>query len=113
MSEQRQLGNVPRFELKHRLDRAMEAAGLKPEDMADPIGVGVTTIRNYLSGRTHPTKGAVTAWAVRCGVDRDWLWTGEEPQEPEDGPPGLEVSRRACNVVTLDAHRTGHFARSA
>jgi DNA-binding phage protein len=39
-------------------------------------------------------------------------WFKEKPSGP--GPlGGLEISRRGCNVVTLEARRTGHFARSA
>lgn len=79
MSEQSDTSKVPRFELRHRMDLAMESAGLKAEDMAAEIGRGVTTIRNYLAGRTAPTRAVVTAWALRCQVDRDWLATGIEP----------------------------------
>lgn len=89
MSEQRHPNNIPTFELRHRLELAMEAAGLKPEDMAVTLELAPTTIRNYLSGRTRPSKGAVTEWALRCGVDRDWLWKGEA----SNPGPGQGVSQ--------------------
>lgn len=76
---------VPRFELRHRMHRAMEWANLGPDDMAAEVGRGVTTIRNYLAGRTSPTRAVLIAWAMRCGVPFSWLDTGEEPADPPDG----------------------------
>jgi len=85
MTSQTSAATVPRFELRHRLALALEWANVNPEGMASEIGRAPTTIRNYLSGRTDPSRGVVTAWAVRCGVDRDWLWDGEAAG-PDDGP---------------------------
>jgi ribosome-binding protein aMBF1 (putative translation factor) len=56
MSEQREPTGVPRVELRHRLGLALEYAKLSNEAMADHLGKSVTTIRNYLSGRTHPDR---------------------------------------------------------
>lgn len=95
MSEQRHPDEVPAFGLKHRLALALEVASLKPEDMATEIGRSVTTIRNYLSGRTTPTRAVITAWALRCSVSRIWIETGEIASP--DAPPGQEITRRACN----------------
>lgn len=96
MSEQRAPSSVPAFELRHRLARALEEADVSNEEMAHEIGRGVTTIRNYLRGRTIPERAVLVTWALRCGVPFDWLSTGVEPQDGDD-PGGLEVSRRGCN----------------
>lgn len=106
MSEQSESSNVPRFELRHRMDLSMESAGLGTEDMAVEIGRSVTTIRNYLAGRTIPTRAVITAWALRCGVDRYWLATGlvADPGTPE----GQDVSPTkwsADNVVHFKARQ--------
>lgn len=63
----------PIFELRHYLDRAMEQAGKKPEEMASLLGCSVTTVRNYLRGRTTPTRAVVIAWASICDVPFEWL----------------------------------------
>lgn len=107
MSEQSESSNVPRFELRHRMDLAMESAGLGTEDMAAEIGRSVTTIRNYLAGRTIPTRAVITAWALRCRVDRDWLATGlvGDPNTPE----GQDVSPTkwyGADVISLRARQT-------
>jgi transcriptional regulator with XRE-family HTH domain len=64
---------VPQFELRHRLRRALEVADVKPETMAAELGKNVTTIRNYLAGRTVPHRASLIVWALFCGVDPDWL----------------------------------------
>lgn len=67
---------APTFELKHRLALALEDAALKPEDMAGYLGRSITTIRNYLGGRTTPSRGVLVAWALRTEVPLDWLEQG-------------------------------------
>jgi hypothetical protein len=90
------------------------------------LRVGEESIRKALKGDIDPTQCAVELLMVLSAfyeVEPSVLghhaearmkpfltWAGKRGP---DEPPGQEVSRRACNVVTLDAHRTGHFARSA
>jgi len=71
---------IPPWELHHRLSRSLEFAGVSIPDMADTLGVAETTMRNYLSGRTRPRRGALTAWALRTGVPLRWIEYGDEPQ---------------------------------
>lgn len=97
MNEQAHHTNIPRFEQRHRLALALEWAGLKPEDMAEAIGKSPTTIRNYLSGRTTIGRGDLIAWAVRCGVDHQWLLTGTidlTEGGPDKDPRSLAGDRR-------------------
>lgn len=90
-------GEVPAFELKHRLSLALEVAGLKPENISTELGLSVTTVRNYLSGRTTPKRAVLVAWAFRCGVPIDWLSTGSHVDTPpDDGGRINEVSGSAC-----------------
>lgn len=68
---------APAFELRHRLALALEYADLRPEDMAEEIGRSATTIRNYLAGRTRPTRAVLFTWAARTGVPFEWLEQGK------------------------------------
>jgi transcriptional regulator with XRE-family HTH domain len=108
MSEQRQPGKVPAFGLTHRLALALEVAELRPEDMAEEIGRSVTTIRNYLAGRTSPSRAVITAWAFRCGIDRDWLAYGISRPSPGDGGSVIGVSGSACTRSPQVTHLFGH-----
>lgn len=94
----------PRFELRHRLARALEWGGISREQMAVQIGVGVTTVRNYLSGRTLPTRAAVEVWAQRCGVPVDWLLNGDGmPTETPQARRGSVGSGWASRIPALAA----------
>lgn len=103
MSEQHH-SDTPEFGLRHRLALALEVAGLKPEDMAKELGLGVTTIRNYLKGRTFPTRAVLTAWALRCSISRDWLEYGipaSPSPSPQEGGPISGESGSACTRYPL------------
>jgi transcriptional regulator with XRE-family HTH domain len=77
MAEQATTTGVPTFELRHRLDLALEHAGVTPDDMAEVLGVSPTTVRNYRAGRTTPNRATLRVWALKCGVPFGWLLTGE------------------------------------
>ena len=69
--------------------------------MADYLGVSRQTIGNYASGRTHPTKGDMRLWAMRCGVSLRWLETGEAGSGG-DPDSGLELPQVDSNHQHFD-----------
>jgi transcriptional regulator with XRE-family HTH domain len=91
MAEQASKG-APRFELRHRLSLALEVGGVEPAEMADELGISETTIRNYRSGRTVPSRSALRVWALRCGVPFHWLATGEDDSTDPDRGSEQDVS---------------------
>lgn len=76
-------GDVPRFELRHRMGLALEHADLSVQAMADHLEVSRNTVGNYLAGRTAAPTPTLRVWALRCGVPYRWLRDGE----PSDGGP--------------------------
>lgn len=93
-------GGVPAFELRHRLALALEHANLKPEDIAVELGLGVTTIRNYLHARTSPRRAVLMAWALRCEVSLEWLETGTTTgPSPDDGGSTQDEESSACTPL--------------
>ena len=74
---------MPEFELRHRMALALEWAQITRGEMRRVLGVHRNTVDNYLNGRTHPRRGDLVAWALRCGVSLHWLLNGEEP-DPDD-----------------------------
>lgn len=90
MAEQ-STATVPRFELRHRLDLAMEWGSADVESIATDLGLSATTIRNYLAGRRVPKRGTLMAWSIRCGVPFDWLAYGD------DGPPDQGIPSPRCS----------------
>ena len=76
---------VPVFTIHDRLRKAREVAGLEQGELADRIDVARTTIGNYERGDiSKPKRLVVRQWALACGVDFEWLWTGIP--STEDGP---------------------------
>jgi len=64
---------VPQWTLGDRMRKAREHAGLKQAELAEEIGVGRTSIVNYESGSTTPSRPVLLSWALRCGVSFEWL----------------------------------------
>ena len=80
-------GNVPDFEMRHRLQLAREFAGLDRGQLADRMEISRNSVINAETGRTRPRKLVLNAWAMATGVPVSWIITGEAPKGPP-GPPG-------------------------
>lgn len=89
MTEMRSRGAVPVITLGDRLGIALKFANMKTQEMADYLDVSRNTITNYVSERTHADKRTLMLWAMRTGVDLEWLQTGHAPTAPPT-PPGEE-----------------------
>jgi transcriptional regulator with XRE-family HTH domain len=83
---------IPRWTRGDRLRKARLVAGVSPEEMADLLEVTDRTIRNYEQDRTPIKRPAVAAWALRTGIDREWLWNGIEPDD--DGSDAVTMRDR-------------------
>lgn len=84
MTEATHPATVPPWTLGDRLRKAREFAGLKQTEMAAEIGIGRSSIINYENDQQEPPRPVLVAWALRCGVDYEWL-TGEPVFRPRGG----------------------------
>ena len=73
MTEATHPATVPTWTLGDRLRKAREHAGLKQTEMAEEIGIGRSSIINYEKNAAIPPRSVLIAWALRCGVDYEWL----------------------------------------
>ncbi len=84
-------GIIPTFTLADRLRKARELTGLEQREFADQLGISRTSVSNAETGTTRPIKVTLKAWALRSGVDYEWLTTGAagdpHPWAPWDSNP--------------------------
>jgi transcriptional regulator with XRE-family HTH domain len=85
---ERNHNGVPQWTTGDRLAKARRHAGLSRDDMADYLGLTPQAIGNYELDKRPIKVGMVRLWAMRCGVDFEWLRTGEEPRGK--GPRGAD-----------------------
>lgn len=95
-----QSGELPVFEMRHRLQLALEFGNVSVVEMADYLEVSRTTVSNYLHGRTQPRRRDLRSWALRCGVPFDWIVEGSEvlddsEDESEAASPKQVSTRRS------------------
>lgn len=76
MAHQQIVGNVPDWTLADRLRKAREVAGLNTIELASELGISRHSISNYERGKYAPSRPVVQVWALRTGVDLEWLTYG-------------------------------------
>lgn len=83
MTEMRSEGGaVPAFHLGHRMDLALEYAGIAKGDMANYLGVSPATVLRWTKLMTPVKRHVLLSWAMRCGVSPEWLEHGEAGGTP-------------------------------
>ena len=92
------LYNAPVWTMGDRLRKARLVAEVKTHAMAAELGVTHSTVSRFERDEMVPKASYLTIWALRCGVSRHWLATGEAPEGdgrgPEPGTPLADSSTR-------------------
>ena len=70
-----------RDDFRARLEKAMDAAELKPIDLANAAGFSESTISQYRSGRSTPKKDRLIVLARALHVSPAWLMGFDVPME--------------------------------
>lgn len=76
---------IPQWTLGDRLRKARQETGLTVREFADEIGVSAKTITDAEGDRRTSRKILLNAYAMRTGVPREWLETGQVTS-PDNGP---------------------------
>lgn len=99
-------GAIPTITLPQRLRIAREYAGLEQLALAEVSGVSRATISAAENGRTTPSRATISLIAFACGVNREWLATGQVNENPDPRGPGQPLLRLDSNQQPSD-NRSG------
>lgn len=101
-------GAVPQWSLQDRLRKAREYAGLQQSELAADLDISRNTVSNYEAGRVEPRRIVMRVWAMRCGVDFQWMETGLPRLDSNQEPAGIEHDAAACVIIPFPcvAHAT-------
>lgn len=81
-------------------DRLKAAIGdISVRAFASKAGVSDTVVRQYLSGKSEPSRTVLLAMARAAGVTVSWLATGEGGMHPEDIHAGLVLDQDEYALV--------------
>jgi transcriptional regulator with XRE-family HTH domain len=89
----RMTDTVPTWDLADRLRKSMRTAGLSVQEIAAELEISPGSVSGWINGRHVPSRQALQLWALRTGVNYEWLRDGK-PQV-EGGiiavycPPGI------------------------
>ncbi len=94
-----------------RLAGAREAAGLSQEDLAQRLGVRLTTLQNWEEDLAEPRGNRLQMLAGMLNVSLTWLLTaeGDGLEDPDAAPPRLTAEAEAA-LVELQQLRAGAIA---
>src|SRR5260221_8879559 len=81
-SDMEQHAAVPTWDVTDRMRKALRTADLGALEMADYLGVSRTSVSSWINGRIRPSTAILRLWAIRCGVDFDWLRSGPDVRRP-------------------------------
>lgn len=95
-------GAIPTITLPQRLRIAREYAGLEQLALAEVSGVSRATISAAENGRTTPSRATISLIAFACGVNREWLATGQVNENPDPRGPGQPLLRLDSNQQPSD-----------
>ena len=109
MTIQQAIPQAFQFTKADRLGKALDAAGISNNEMAEYLGVSRNTISNYISGRTDPKREVMLLWAMRTGAPLAWLETGDWPSIDD---PNIQLSDYKP-VTSLSGYRAQVAARKA
>ena len=74
--------NIPSMEFKERLRKAMDDIKIDQPTLGKNVGVSVTTVQYWLTGRNKPNRNRIQTIASILGVSASWLEFGTEPSTP-------------------------------
>lgn len=100
-------GQIPDFQMRHRLQLAREYAGLSRGELAERMEISRNSVINAETGRTTPRKLMLNAWALACGVPVSWIITGKGPEDRPDGGSGLGIISTDAATVYGKECRSG------
>ena len=89
-----------------RLEKARQAIGQSQEDLAQKLGVKLTTFRNWEDDRSEPRGNRMQMLAGMLNVSLVWLMTGEVASEEDiDGNehrPAILIAAREMRAIKND-----------
>lgn len=84
MTEQPVPAPVPQWDVADRMRKSLRHADIGVQEIADYLDVSRTTVSSWINGRITPSVQTLRLWAIRCGVDYEWL-AGNSPPRPRRG----------------------------
>lgn len=99
--------HIPALTLGWRLKMALADSDLSREDMAEQLGVTVSTLSRWQGDRgAAPSRAYIRLWAELTGVSLRWLETGEGQSTTPDPGGGLDLPMPSA-VADLAASKRG------
>lgn len=99
--------------MRHRMALALEHAGVSVGEMAEDLDLHRVTVSGWMHGRSNPPTSALKIWALRTGVDYQWLISGKAPEDVQTpASPDLRLTSSSSPKAAVgDTRRPKRAAR--
>lgn len=95
---------VPEFDLADRMRKALRHADVGVGEMAGYLEVSRETVSSWINGRGKPSPQSIYLFAMRTGVDRDWLRRGA-PTGDGELLPRLDSNQQPFDLLSFVRNR--------
>jgi transcriptional regulator with XRE-family HTH domain len=87
--------------LKDRIREARLRKGMSQKQVADILGVAVSTYSGYETGKSEPDINKICVFMDALGVDANYLWQdyNQEETKKSPAPEGTEERERGIDAV--------------
>lgn len=92
---------IPDLTLGWRMKMSLGHGSVGVQEMADHLGKSRATLTRWMGDEgARPSRAYLLQWAVRCGVDADWLEHGDGSPT---GSPGTTNTERYSRLTLMAA----------
>jgi len=88
MSEQPQHVAALEWDVADRMRKSLRHSDVGVSDMAAYLGVARNTVSTWINGRIEPSRQTLRLWALRTGVQFEWLESGTVSADRPDPDGG-------------------------
>lgn len=92
-------------EFRYRLEKALNAASMKPIDLSEKTGISQATISQYRSGYSKPKDKRLVLIAHALGVDPSWLMGLDVPMTSPAKEDAIAPNLKSDEQHLLSAFR--------
>jgi len=85
------------------MTKALKVSRVGVSEMADYLGVSRTSVSNWINGRVTPSVQTLRLWAMRTGVQFEWLAGDQFPRRARSRSALITILASSANACALAA----------
>lgn len=103
---------MPKKDFLDRLQSVIHVLKIEHQEFARRGGITKATFSGYITGKSQPKLGALTAWLEEFNIDANWLFLGDGPMF-RDKADGVAISKTEEDAIAYRMRTYEELMRKA